>query len=304
MQGIILLPSFSHKLKKITAKRHYYITFLISIIFSLRNLANGIKILQPEDSFLLWSKGFFSITIDVRSKEEYYQGHIPGAYFVENMAFDSTSSSKFVSKVQGCKSCSIAMYCQSGPRASMASTILEKQGFKNIYNILGVNQLFSYGYPQEIGKPKNKLSEPACVKDPTICVHPPTSQPTKMPSLSPVKPLCPDEYWTTFNVPKWKKTERNCGWINKLMPRKRNKFCRRSFSDAAKICPDSCKGLCKCADVKWRRFEMPDGSKRTCFKLGQKKLSTIKKFCVWHENAKVLCPHTCAGWCQIWNKRL
>mmetsp|Transcript_21376 Transcript_21376/g.29963 ORF Transcript_21376/g.29963 Transcript_21376/m.29963 type:complete len:291 (+) Transcript_21376:97-969(+) len=273
------------------------ITYFISItfiFFILIQFVHCVDLLEPEDSFPIWYNGGFTITIDVRSKEEYEEGHLPGAILVENMSFDSSTSSKFIRKFQGCQLCAIAVYCRTGARASLSSKLLEESGFKNVYNIYGVNQLFSQGYPKEVGK-NGGFSIPECMKNSKVCITSPTPQPSQEPTSSPTS-ACPDKYWAYFNVPRWKNTERNCAWISKLMRKKRKKFCKASFSDAAQLCPNACAGLCKCTDSMWRRFKMPKGN-ITCFKLGQKNMVTILKFCNWNKFAKITCPHTCAGWC-------
>ena len=70
------------------------------------------------------------ILLDVRSKQEYDEGHLKGAinipvyeleYRVENELKD--------------KQCIIIAYCSAGMRSRKAIEILRKLGYKNLYNV-------------------------------------------------------------------------------------------------------------------------------------------------------------------------
>lgn len=68
--------------------------------------------------------------IDVRTADEYNNGHIRGA---ENIVLTSLENS--LDKID--KDKSVIVYCQSGVRAAMATSILNRNGFKNIKTYLG-----------------------------------------------------------------------------------------------------------------------------------------------------------------------
>ncbi len=73
--------------------------------------------------------------IDVRTKEEYDSGHIDGA-----ILFDIQDM------IQGVfpnldKNETITLYCASGSRAEMAKVLLEKEGFINVTDGGGINEL-------------------------------------------------------------------------------------------------------------------------------------------------------------------
>src|SRR5690606_15373355 len=68
--------------------------------------------------------------IDVRSKNEYNNGHIKG---VQNIAL--TALEQNLDKIQ--KDKPVVIHCQSGARAAMAYSILRKNGFENILNYSG-----------------------------------------------------------------------------------------------------------------------------------------------------------------------
>ena len=68
--------------------------------------------------------------IDVRTADEYNNGHIRGA---ENIVLTSLENS--LDKID--KDKSVIVYCQSGVRAAMATSILNRNGFKNIKTYSG-----------------------------------------------------------------------------------------------------------------------------------------------------------------------
>lgn len=75
------------------------------------------------------------ILIDVRTKEEYQNDHIDGAL---NYDIVDMFSGKFPSID---KNEEILLYCESGNRSMMAKDLMEKEGFKNVKNGGGINNL-------------------------------------------------------------------------------------------------------------------------------------------------------------------
>ena len=81
--------------------------------------------------------------IDVRTGGEYAGGHAPKAI---NFPLDSLE--KDLSKLN--KDKPIYVICQTGRRSQKGSEILQKAGFKNIYNINGGTSAWeSAGFPME-----------------------------------------------------------------------------------------------------------------------------------------------------------
>jgi len=78
------------------------------------------------------------LLIDVRTPQEYSGGHIPKSKNIPVQNFEDSI------KTMGLKLDSpIVVYCQSGMRASEASKILNKLGFKKTYNFGGIG---NWGY--------------------------------------------------------------------------------------------------------------------------------------------------------------
>ena len=69
--------------------------------------------------------------VDVRTAEEYMEGHIPGSL---NINVKDTVNFPISVDEQLDKSCKIAVYCRSGRRSRTAADMLVKRGFK-VYNL-------------------------------------------------------------------------------------------------------------------------------------------------------------------------
>lgn len=70
--------------------------------------------------------------IDVRTPEEYAEGHLENAI---NINVNSNNFAKQVEKFD--KNKPVYIYCRSGGRSGSAGVILEKMGFKEIYDLKG-----------------------------------------------------------------------------------------------------------------------------------------------------------------------
>ena len=67
--------------------------------------------------------------IDVRTPEEYAEGHLAGA---ENIDVKAASFAERIKGIEG----KVAVYCRSGKRSMMAAELLAKQGC-TVYNLDG-----------------------------------------------------------------------------------------------------------------------------------------------------------------------
>lgn len=63
--------------------------------------------------------------IDVRTAQEYSEGHIPGAMNIDVNALDFEEKIKVLNKKEN-----VALYCRSGRRSKMAANKLTTAGFK------------------------------------------------------------------------------------------------------------------------------------------------------------------------------
>lgn len=72
-----------------------------------------------------------SIIIDVRTTQEYNEGHIEGAYNIPLMNLKVGIESLNITKNQY-----IVVYCSSGVRSKKAQMKLQQMGFTNVYNLV------------------------------------------------------------------------------------------------------------------------------------------------------------------------
>ncbi len=83
-----------------------------------------------------------SIVLDVRTKDEYDQGHIEGAVL---LSVDEISSK--AEEVLKDKKAKILVYCRSGNRSATAAKTLIKMGYENVLDFGGI-----IDWPYEIVK--------------------------------------------------------------------------------------------------------------------------------------------------------
>ena len=69
---------------------------------------------------------------DVRSPEEYADGHIPGAINMPHKSID-----EYISELQEYKDKPIILYCRSGRRAKLAMKVLQEQDFTDVMHLEG-----------------------------------------------------------------------------------------------------------------------------------------------------------------------
>jgi len=71
-----------------------------------------------------------AIFIDVRTPEEYKQGHVPGAFLIPLSELDSR-------RAEVVKDKKVLLICRSGSRSAEANFILQKRGFTNTVSVNG-----------------------------------------------------------------------------------------------------------------------------------------------------------------------
>ena len=80
--------------------------------------------MAEEDNFIL---------LDVRTPEEFADGHIPGAINIPNESIDENDIAELPDKEQR-----IYVYCRSGNRSKQASAKLVNLGYTNVVEIGGI----------------------------------------------------------------------------------------------------------------------------------------------------------------------
>lgn len=79
-----------------------------------------------------------ALVIDVRSEEEFQNGHLPGAINVAH-----TDTEALIELIGPDPEREVVLYCGSGKRAENAKLALEEAGFTGIYNASGLDALLA-----------------------------------------------------------------------------------------------------------------------------------------------------------------
>ena len=74
------------------------------------------------------------ILVDVRTPEEYREGHIPGAILLPVSDIEAKAESELQDKSE-----TYIVYCRSGSRSAAAASQLVEMGYENIYDLGGIN---------------------------------------------------------------------------------------------------------------------------------------------------------------------
>lgn len=99
-------------------------TFIISMFLLFSCVSNA----QDSPADTVW--------LDVRSHDEFNSGHLPGAINIPH-----TEIATAIAELKLDKNTPIAIYCKSGRRAGLALEVLQQQGYSNLSNKGGYDQL-------------------------------------------------------------------------------------------------------------------------------------------------------------------
>ncbi|HET8705775.1 MAG TPA: rhodanese-like domain-containing protein [Pseudomonadales bacterium] len=93
--------------------------------------AQDVPLVSQQQLLELQSSSAKPLLVDVRSADEFKQGHVPGAI---NIPHDQvqTRLSEF-----GAKDRDIILYCHSGRRSGLASQVLSAAGFSHVRHLEG-----------------------------------------------------------------------------------------------------------------------------------------------------------------------
>ncbi|HCM48036.1 MAG TPA: rhodanese-like domain-containing protein [Colwellia sp.] len=72
------------------------------------------------------------IVLDVRTVEEFEQGHIPNAVNIPHKELEAR-----LAELSGAKNTQVVIYCRSGRRAEVAKQVLVKNGFNQLDHLSG-----------------------------------------------------------------------------------------------------------------------------------------------------------------------
>ncbi|HPB17843.1 MAG: rhodanese-like domain-containing protein [Clostridia bacterium] len=97
------------------------------------NVKNTYEQISAEEAKEIMDQQSGYIILDVRTKEEYDQGHIPNAVLLPNETIGTSKIDLLSDKDQ-----MILVYCRSGNRSKQAASKLVNLGYTNIYEFGGI----------------------------------------------------------------------------------------------------------------------------------------------------------------------
>ena len=101
------------------------VLIIVILLIATNSSKNEITRIENSTDFSEVLKQDNLVLIDVRSKEEYNESHIPRAI---NIPYNELEN-----KVKYDKDLNIVVYSYNDSRSHLATTVLEKLGYKNIY---------------------------------------------------------------------------------------------------------------------------------------------------------------------------
>lgn len=94
---------------------------------------NQIQYVSMEEITTIMQESTNYIILDVRTIEEYNEGHIPNAICIPNETINETVTTKLPNKDQ-----LILIYCRSGNRSKQAALKLQQLGYTNLVEFGGI----------------------------------------------------------------------------------------------------------------------------------------------------------------------
>lgn len=98
----------------------------------LRTNDAGAVIVPPEEVVRMLGAGTAPTILDVRTPEEFAEGHVPGAI---NISHDELADR--LAEIEASRDVGLIVYCRSGRRAGIAEELLLGQGFSNVQHLEG-----------------------------------------------------------------------------------------------------------------------------------------------------------------------
>ena len=112
---------------------HFRVIFILLLLLAGCTTADTqtIKAVSPKEAAGLQANQF-AVIVDVRTNEEWQQGHIPGAIHIP---LDTLASQK--ERLKQYQDRTLIMQCRSGHSSAQAVTLLQEAGFQNVVNLQG-----------------------------------------------------------------------------------------------------------------------------------------------------------------------
>lgn len=103
-----------------------FLFIVLYLVFSYRKPKN-VKSIDGDEAKAMLEDG--ATIVDVRTKREYDEGHIPGSLNIP------VGSANPTAKLPSDKNSHIIVYCRSGARASSYEKTISGEGYTNLYHL-------------------------------------------------------------------------------------------------------------------------------------------------------------------------
>lgn len=131
-------------------RKWFFAGILLGMIFltacsgdkSVQKAGESYACISAKEARGLMEKESGYVILDVRTQEEYDEGHIKGAVLLPDYEIESRAAEKLPDKEQ-----LILVYCRSGRRSKVAAEALVKLGYSNVKEFGGI-----IDWPYEIEK--------------------------------------------------------------------------------------------------------------------------------------------------------
>lgn len=128
---------------------------LVAIALEIRHRSTGSGAVGPTEAVLLANQG--ALMLDVRTDEQYAEGHIIDARHVRGSDLESS-----VETLKKYKDKSVVVYCDTGATSGAATRLLKSKGFTKVVNLRGGLQAWkqeNLPVVREAGKNPARLSK-------------------------------------------------------------------------------------------------------------------------------------------------
>lgn len=98
----------------------------------LRTNDAGAVLVTQEEMLRMIDAGTAPVILDVRTAEEFAEGHVPGAI---NISHDELADR--LAEIEASREAGLIVYCRSGRRAGIAEELLLGQGYANLQHLEG-----------------------------------------------------------------------------------------------------------------------------------------------------------------------
>ncbi len=116
--------------------------FLFGLTGCIADVPATYEQITPEDAKNIMNSSSDYVILDVRTDEEFAEGHIEGAVLIPDYEIEARAESELTDKKQ-----LILVYCRSGRRSKLASETLVNMGYTNVKEFGGI-----IDWPYEIAK--------------------------------------------------------------------------------------------------------------------------------------------------------